>query len=168
MIRKRSIEATGTRAALIAPCGMDCRLCMAYGREKRPCPGCRNDDCGKPKTRMTCHLKNCRKFERKEIKFCFSCEEFPCAHLEHLDKRYRSKYGMSMIENLLNIKRLGIRKFVKSQNEKWRCRQCGVMLCVHKPQCLSCGRTWRGVNKLVETAIGEGRQLSRKGVWQHT
>jgi hypothetical protein len=154
MTRRESIKATGTHAALIAPCGMDCRLCMSYGREKRPCPGCRNDDCVKPKTRMACHIKNCSKFDRQGIKFCFSCDEFPCARLEHLDKRYRSKYGMSMIENLSNIKKFGIRRFVRSENEKWRCLQCGEMLCVHKPLCLSCGRTWHRVNKLTEGAVG--------------
>jgi hypothetical protein len=164
MIRKRSIEAAGTRATLIVPCGMDCRLCRAYTREQRPCPGCRNDDCVKPKTRMHCHIKNCSKFERPGIKFCFSCDEFPCERLEHLDKRYRSKYGMSMIENLSNIKKFGIRRFVRSENEKWRCLQCGEMLCVHKPQCLSCGRTWRGVNTLTVGAVGEGSEPSRRAI----
>jgi hypothetical protein len=27
--------------ALIAPCGMNCGVCMAYLREKNKCPGCR-------------------------------------------------------------------------------------------------------------------------------
>jgi hypothetical protein len=161
------MKAAGTRAALIAPCGMNCRLCMAYEREKRPCPGCRNDDGVRPKTRMTCRIKNCTKFERQEIKFCFSCDEFPCARLEHLDKRYRSKYGMSMVENLSSIKKLGIRRFVRNENEKWRCLQCGEMLCVHKPQCLSCGKTWHRIVKLMERAVGEGRQLTRRAMQQH-
>jgi len=25
---------------LIAPCGMNCRLCMAYQRDKKQCKGC--------------------------------------------------------------------------------------------------------------------------------
>ena len=33
-----------TTPDLIAPCGMNCSLCRAYGRERKPCPGCRGDD----------------------------------------------------------------------------------------------------------------------------
>jgi hypothetical protein len=142
MKERRLTMDAGTRAALIAPCGMDCRLCRAYGREHTPCPGCRNNDGLRSKACITCRIKNCKKLVEQEIKFCFSCDEFPCVRLDKLDQRYRSKYGMSMIENLLNIKKLGIRGFVRSENEKWCCRQCGRMLCVHKPQCLSCGTTW--------------------------
>jgi hypothetical protein len=164
MTRRGSTRTTGTRAALIAPCGMNCRLCRAYAREQMPCPGCRSDDGVKLKTRISCRIKNCSKFERPGIKFCFSCDEFPCEPLEHLDKRYRSKYGMSMIENLSNIKKFGIRWFVRSENKKWRCLQCGEMLCVHKPQCLSCGKTWHRIDKLMERAVGEGRQPSRRAI----
>lgn len=139
--RKRIIEAE-TRAALLAPCGMNCRLCRAYGREHNPCPGCRNDDGPKSNACVTCGIKNCRKLAEREMRYCFRCDEFPCLLLDKLDERYRSKYGMSMIENLLNIKNLGIRQFVRSENKRWHCRQCGEMLCVHKPQCQSCGTTW--------------------------
>jgi hypothetical protein len=48
----------------------------------------------------------------KEVKknFCFKCEKYPCDKLKHLDKRYRTKYVMSMIENLENIKKNGIKR----------------------------------------------------------
>ena len=32
------------RPELIAPCGMDCGLCMGYLREKNTCGGCRAGD----------------------------------------------------------------------------------------------------------------------------
>ena len=32
---------------LIAPCGMNCNICMAYLREKNKCPGCREIDINK-------------------------------------------------------------------------------------------------------------------------
>jgi ribosomal protein S27AE len=77
-----------------------------------------------------------------EIKYCFDCADFPCARLTHLDKRYRTRYATSPIENLIRIKTSGIMSFVKSENEKWACPKCGAMLSMHKPQCLSCGYTW--------------------------
>ena len=44
---------------LIAPCGMNCCVCMAYLREKNKCPGCRGTDVNKPITRVRCKLKTC-------------------------------------------------------------------------------------------------------------
>ncbi len=128
-----------TRAFLIAPCGINCRVCRAYGRAKNPCPGCRADDADKPKTRVICPIKTCDKIAKGQIKYCFDCDEFPCAPLLHLDKRYRTRYGTSVIDNLQSIKKIGIRRFVKSEDEKWTCSECGGMLCMHEAQCLSCG-----------------------------
>ncbi len=130
-------------ASLIAPCGMNCRLCIAYVRERNPCPGCRQDDRVKPITRYTCRIKKCRKLTQCKARYCLGCDTFPCDRLKHLDKRYRTTYGMSMIENLACIGESGVRCFVAKEKEKWTCPACGEILCVHKPMCLSCGRTWR-------------------------
>ena len=139
----RSTKTEAIRTALIAPCGMNCRLCCAYAREKKPCPGCRGDDSTKPKTRVTCRIKNCEKILEGNIKYCFSCDSFPCARLNHLDERYRTRYGMSMIDNLELISETGIRYFIRDEKEKWSCSECGRLICVHKPQCLYCGHKWR-------------------------
>ena len=77
-----------------------------------------------------------------ELRYCFECSRFPCERLRHLDKRYRTKYGMSMLENLESIRKVGVRDFVKNQRTKWTCPHCGEILCVHRPQCLSCGHRW--------------------------
>jgi hypothetical protein len=133
----------GITAALIAPCGMNCRLCIAYVRDRNPCPGCRRDDRPKPITRYTCRIKTCQNLIRNKAKYCFACDTFPCDRLTHLDKRYRTKYGMSMLDNLATIKAVGIRRFLAAEQAKWPCPACGQLLCVHKPQCLSCGHPWR-------------------------
>jgi hypothetical protein len=126
----------------IAPCGMNCSLCRAYGRERKPCPGCRGDNSKKTKTRVQCGIKNCENLKDGEIDYCFSCRDFPCKSLLHLGSRYKAKYGMSMIENLTSICKFGIQDFVKNENERWTCRQCGEMVCVHKTECCSCGHAW--------------------------
>lgn len=133
------IPAKLTNSTLIAPCGINCGVCRAHMRERNPCPGCRADDAGKPKTRVLCRIKTCEKRGVGE-KYCFSCDEFPCQTLRHMDGRYRASYGMSVIDNLLTIKTSGIRKFVTSENRKWICSACGETLCVHEPQCPMCGR----------------------------
>jgi hypothetical protein len=126
--------------SLIAPCGMNCGICMAYLREKNTCTGCRGVNTYKPVTRVRCKIKNCKTFRDDKVKFCFECGNFPCDVLKHLDTRYRTKYNMSMIENLENIRDDGIRKFIKNEDVRWTCTNCGGKICVHKGFCIECGK----------------------------
>jgi hypothetical protein len=126
-----------TNTELIAPCGMNCSICMAYLREKNKCPGCRDLSTYKPITRIRCKIKTCNKLKTK---FCFDCEDFPCKNLNNLDKRYRTKYHMSMIANLKSIKERGIHRFLKNEKTRWACPKCGGAICVHKGYCLSCNK----------------------------
>jgi len=125
---------------LIAPCGMNCGICLGFLRDKNKCLGCRGTDKNKPNGCRKCIIKNCEKLKRRGGKFCFVCEDSPCMRLKNLDKRYRTKYGMSMLENLANIKKYGIRKFVKNEESRWKCVHCGGTICVHRWVCLSCGK----------------------------
>jgi hypothetical protein len=133
-----------SQTALIAPCGMNCLLCRNHRRDKGvvACPGCRGDDEHKPVSCVGCRIKSCEKLVKGGIKYCFRCAGFPCARLKHLDKRYRSKYGMSMIGNLESIRKLGVREFVRTEEARWTCPECGGVICVHMPECLSCGHRW--------------------------
>jgi len=124
---------------LIAPCGMNCRLCRAYMREKNACPGCRDNGRLKPKTRSHCLIKQCEMLKAADLKYCFGCGKYPCKRLNHLDKRYRANYGMSMIGNLESIKKSGIRNFIKQEKDKWTCSTCGEIICVHEASCVFCG-----------------------------
>jgi ribosomal protein L37AE/L43A len=62
--------------------------------------------------------------------------------LKQLDKRYRTRYGMSMIDNLNMINEFGIRHFIHNEKDKWICPKCGELICVHRPTCLTCGYKW--------------------------
>lgn len=134
-------KANLNHAKLIAPCGINCRLCRAYGRERNPCAGCRAGGAFRSKSCFQCSV-HCEKLAAGGIQYCFQCDEFPCKRLAHLDKRYSTRYATSPIENLKRIKANGIRKFIQTENEKWTCRKCGAMLCMHDPQCPSCGHLW--------------------------
>ena len=125
---------------LIAPCGADCRVCVAYfgytmnnKERKHPCPGCRfrGSLCAFIK-------KHCSQLATNQIEYCFECQVFPCEKLEALDKRYRKKYGMSMIENLNFIRDNGVEQFLKIEAERWKCPNCGGVICVHNKTCYSC------------------------------
>ena len=143
MKRARLTKSAAMPAALIAPCGMNCRLCRAYVKDKNGCPGCQGDDSSKSRSRSACRIKNCRKIVRVRTKYCFQCDSYPCDRLSHLNSRYRTKYGMSMIQNLDAIRSLGIRRFIENEKKRWSCPECGELLCVHKPQCIHCQHVWR-------------------------
>jgi hypothetical protein len=131
-----------TTPALIAPCGIDCRLCHAFARRQVTCPGCRGEDTFKSPSCAACRIKNCVRRASLPGGWCYECEQFPCFLIKRLDKRYRTKYGAHPIENLLFIRDHGLQAFVELENRRWACPRCGQVLCMHKPHCLSCGYEW--------------------------
>jgi len=127
---------------MIAPCGMNCGLCIGYLRDRRPCPGCNDpDDSFKPKHCVVCTLKTCEHHSAHAEALCVTCTSYPCARLRQLDRRYRSKYRMSVIENLEEVHRIGVQGFVELERERWACPHCGALVSVHRTACLSCGES---------------------------
>lgn len=128
---------------LIAPCGMNCSLCIAYqfreldinkqGFHRTYCPGCipRGKNC-------TFMADACEKLGQGTVRFCTECEDYPCKRLKALDARYRKKYHMSMIANLNVIKGQGMEHFLNTETDKWKCPKCGGMICCHNGLCLKC------------------------------
>jgi len=127
----------------IAPCGMNCSLCIAFhfkekdlnkkGFHRMYCPGCidRGENC--------LHMKSkCDLVGNGEVRFCLECDQFPCKRLKSLDKRYRTKYQLSMIDNLKVIDEYGMEAFLESEGLKWRCEKCGDLICCHNGLCLNC------------------------------
>jgi hypothetical protein len=129
---------------LIAPCGMNCALCSSYLAQKHDlkkqgilrsyCAGCR------PRGKNCAFMKkNCELLAKGLVKYCYECADFPCRRLKALDKRYSTKYHMSMIENLQYIRDNGIKEFLGKEAEKWKCPECGGTVCCHNGLCFKCG-----------------------------
>ena len=125
---------------LIAPCGMNCGICLGYLREKNKCSGCRDTDGYKPNYCHSCKIYNCEILKNTKSGFCYECKDMPCQRLKQLDKRYRTKYHMSMLENLEYIKNNGLKEFIQSEAERWKCDNCGGTKCVHRGICLECSK----------------------------
>ncbi len=130
---------------LIAPCGMNCGLCIAYqakvvdlnqyGFHRTYCPGCI------PRGKFCTHMSDqCERIGTGKIRFCFECEEYPCKRLKSLDKRYRTKYHMSMIANLDYIRDFGMQAFLEKEDQQWKCPDCQNLICCHNGLCLNCDR----------------------------
>jgi catechol 2,3-dioxygenase-like lactoylglutathione lyase family enzyme len=136
-----SVENDKFTKNLIAPCGMNCRICIGYfgytmsgNKRKMRCIGCNTRD-------KSCAFlkKYCTKLQKKDVDYCYDCSDYPCNQLIKIDKGYRQKYNMSMIKNLEIIKEKGIEFFLKDQKKKYRCPNCDGVVCVHNRTCYSCG-----------------------------
>jgi hypothetical protein len=121
----------------IAPCGMNCGTCLAFLRVKNHCPGCRISSTAKPISCQKCIISNCIHLEKTNSKFCYECVKFPCTRMKQLDKRYRTRYNTSFIENLLMIKEKGIEDFLEFESDRRTCQECGSVLCVHRQNCMN-------------------------------
>jgi hypothetical protein len=128
---------------LISPCGMNCAICANYLAQKNDikskgvrmpyCVGCR------PRNKNCAFLKKrCAKLSRAEVTFCFECDNFPCENLLTIDRRYRNRYRMSMIDNLNFITANGIEKFLEEQKKTWQCQTCSELISCHNGLCFNC------------------------------
>ena len=128
---------------LIAPCGMNCGVCVSYlamkndlknkGFAKKYCPGCL------PRGKNCVFMQdNCELLGKGLVRFCYECGSYPCRRLKALDKRYRTKYHLSMIENLNFIQTRGLGAFLEKEMAEWRCTRCGGVICCHNGLCLNC------------------------------
>ena len=134
----------GMNEELIAPCGMNCGICSGYlaftndvksqGIKMPYCTGCRARD-----KQCAFLKKRCHQLMSGQVQFCYECADFPCENLCKLDKGYRANFRMSMIENLEAIRENGMVQFLEKQEEKWKCPECGGVICCHNGICFSCG-----------------------------
>jgi hypothetical protein len=97
-------------------CGI-CKAYLAYSRgvpykkgEVPHCSGClvRDKNCAFIK-------RDCEKTRKKQVRFCHQCPDMPCNHLAKLDELYRSRYGMSMVENQKMIREKGMDEFLQGE-----------------------------------------------------
>jgi len=129
---------------LAAPCGVYCGACRSYLVLKKDlleekgykggCNGCRirNKKCSYIK-------RDCALIRKNEIEFCFECDTFPCSNLKRLDDMYSKRYGVSQIQNLKRLQKVGFEQWIQEKEKLYRCPECGGEICVHDAKCYDCG-----------------------------
>ncbi len=115
---------TFMKTKLIAPCGMNCAICLAFLREKNRCDGCWSPE---RKCNKNCTIRSC--IHRKG-KYCFDCDSFPCKKLQQFEFTVPKKFTLTLSENLHIIKIRGIHNFIKTEKNRYKCSKCGgIILC---------------------------------------
>ena len=136
---------------LIAPCGMNCAICSRYlayinNLKRSQCASCR------PENKKCSYLfEKCSGINNdvltNDAVFCSKCGQYPCKEINRMDKRYRKNYKMSVKDNLEDINKMGIGKFIKKEYEKYRCKKCGELISIHNRKCFKCDTVTRLVEK---------------------
>lgn len=131
-------------AEMIAPCGLDCSICSGALKKETPCPGCLGPDENKAAYCRTCGIIRCEKRKQNGYRFCDECPDFPCADVMEKENRYTSKYPLyeSPLQNIREIRRIGMEAFLAAEREQWTCRDCGSPISVHSGICSGCGRKY--------------------------
>jgi len=140
---------------LVAPCGMNCGICKSHLRKYKKCLGCNEDD-----RTQRCIFHNCEVIKTNKSGLCLECEQYPCIKLKKLDTKHKERDGMSMIENLEYIKEHGMAEFLEKEEEKWKCPECGGVICVGawSIACSGCGLE-------VKRIIRDGMKYRLLQVW---
>lgn len=123
-------------AEMFAPCGMNCMVCFVHCKPKAACGGCMGSDEGKPG-----HCRNCVRTAcavEKGLTYCYECGEFPCRRMKDLDRSYRKRYGVSLIEQADFVKENGIDAFMEEERKRYMCPDCGGVITVHDKWCSEC------------------------------
>lgn len=129
---------------LAAPCGIFCGACRQYlvlkkdlleeRGFKKGCEGCRirHKNC-------VFIRRDCPALRKNELQYCYECENFPCQNLKKIDKLYRERYFVFLIDNLKKINEIGVDKWLVDQKMLYTCPECGGEICLHDMECYDCG-----------------------------
>lgn len=143
------------KQALISPCGLYCGVCAillahknnnqklkeklapVYGfkSEDIHCAGCmsENQDEIFPFCKI-CAIKRCA--IEKGYESCHQCNEFPCKHIESFPIPIGKKI---ILKEIPKWRELGTELWIKKEEERYKCSECGNQLFRGAKRCNSCG-----------------------------
>ena len=127
---------------MIAPCGLDCSLCMFAHAKEKPCLGCNVDSDSKPVFCANwCKIIPCEKRVKNGYEFCDECPDYPCEDMMERETRYTTAYPLkeSPMQNLKDIRSMGMEAFLEQQRKRFTCAKCGGPICIHNGICRDCG-----------------------------
>lgn len=151
----------GTTEKLVAPCGLYCGACPMYlatqensqqrldsmmkqfsaGKmqmklEDIQCDGCIGG--GRVATFCRkCGIRSCAE-SKTDVTRCSDCAEFPCARITGFNNDGMTHHS-EVLENLRQLRQMGIGKWTRFEEDRWRCPQCKEKLSWYDKACQKCG-----------------------------
>lgn len=107
---------------------------------KLKCQGCKSDD-----VFIVCRICNIRECAiSKNVEHCIDCEDYPCEIYEEW-KKIKSvlPHINAVSDNLENINKVGVDKWLLDQEKQWKCPKCDTNFSWYSTTCDSCGTDLR-------------------------
>jgi hypothetical protein len=99
---------------LAAACGTYCGACPAYIAKH-------SED-----MQMKMKLQRLCAANKQNDSRCSDCQELPCYRITNLINMGAYLHRKEYLPNLKNIREMGVQEWVKKEEERWRCPQCGL------------------------------------------
>ena len=151
---------TAKNENLVASCGLYCGACSIYlatqenteqriasiqkqfgsvpiklSREDMLCDGCLSGG------RLASFCRNCATREcatdKTKTRRCSECAEFPCSQITGFNNSGMLHHA-EVLENLRQLRTIGIKKWAKHEEDRWRCPKCQTTIAWYDPECLKC------------------------------
>jgi hypothetical protein len=146
---------------LVAACGLYCGACEMYradhdDNEKKmqelaksfsarggqvtvedlKCDGCLGQGKLTPWCRQ-CDIRSCSKHQAGQT-LCSDCADFPCARVTAFNND-GMQHHTEVLDNLRQLKKMGLTDWVKHEESRWTCPQCQTSLSWYDKACPQCG-----------------------------
>jgi len=100
---------------LFSACGLNCGLCPRYNTDgSSRCPGCGGEDF--LETHCSCSILPC--CERKDVEFCYDCDEFPCKKYNGADQSDSFITHENQFKDMNKAKQIGIDVYYDELSKK--------------------------------------------------
>jgi hypothetical protein len=124
----------------LGACGVYRGACPSYNKS---CHGCSSKKEQNRKSKWNCKLRECC-YSNKLKSFCFECDEFPCKSyrrklIESHPGDLRFDYRHELKDDFTQFSKLGLERFLRYQNEKWKCKFCEGRVHFYHYKCGDCG-----------------------------
>jgi hypothetical protein len=158
---KRRVLIPTDREHLVAVCGLNCGACPMYlgthsndaqkleallkqfasrptklAKEDLLCDGCLGGN------RLASFCRNCAirlcPQGKTNVVRCSDCQDFPCSRITNFNNDGMLHHA-EVLNNLGQIRKMGIRDWAKYDEERWQCPQCRAPIAWYDKTCSSCG-----------------------------
>jgi len=161
VIAEEVLKTPENNEKLVAPCGLYCGACPRYiatqNKDEQKlnillqqissqytkltpadlqCDGCISN--GRLAiTANRCTIRECVK-KKPTVTRCSNCPEFPCFRIINFNNDGMPHHA-EVLGNCRSLNDVGIKKWAKSEEERWSCKQCKTKISWYDKKCSSCG-----------------------------
>ena len=104
--------------------GLLCDGCLSGGKLAAHC--------------QRCNIRLCALNKQNDSR-CSDCKDLPCYRIKNLINMGRYLHRKEYLPNLEKIREMGVQEWVKYEEERWRCPQCGLPMSWYDAECAGCG-----------------------------